>query len=196
MTKTCTFDEALAFLCENDDASEDELEEVIQNTENTSVDMKKVLLTLCYEMGLQRRSTGRRYNSLSGVGAETNRILNYGVRQKHCCKCTYYKHKKMDVPEHECATNFQGSSRAMGADLATELIADIDKGDDTHVENIVMDDDATTICRINNVLGRKVNKFSDIKHSTNAFKSKLWKINHKEMNKDVIAHFEKKNLCN
>ena len=136
-----TFDEALAFLCENDDASEDELEEVIQNTENTSVEMKKVLLTLSYDMGWQRRSTGRRYNSLSGVGAmvgaETNKILNYGIRQKDCRKCTYYKHKKLDVPEHECATNFQGSSRAMEADLAAELIADIDKGDDTHVENIV-----------------------------------------------------------
>ena len=159
---------------------------------STMTPKNKINLTVAYDMGWQRRSTGRRYNSLSGVGAlvgnQTNKIISYGVRQKDCRTCTFYKHKHIQIPEHECHANFEGSSRAMEADLAAESVTDIERNSSVQIQDIIINDDSTTFARLRNELDHEINKISDIKHVTNSVQSALYKIGNTKLSKDVIKH--------
>ena len=145
-------------------------------------------LTVAYDMGWQRRSTGRRYNSMSGIGVlvgnETNKILNYGVRQKDCRICTLYRHKNATVPYHDCHANFQGS---MEADLAAELVNDMARKDVTVVK-IIIDDDSTTLARLRLELDHDVKKRNDNKHVTKSVQCALYKIDDSSLTKDSIKH--------
>jgi hypothetical protein len=74
----------------------------------------------------------------------------------------------------------------MDADFAGELLADLENTENVHIDNLVMDDDSTTIARLTRDLGRDINK-----HTTNGVRSALYKLQHKEMTKDVIKYFFK-----
>lgn len=152
-------------------------------------------VVVSYDMGWQKRSSGRRYDSLSGVGAivgsKTKKILSYGVKQKDCRKCTYYKEKNKPVPPHRCFRNHSGSSKSMESALASELLTKMERDDNVIVQQIIMDDDSTTFSRISNDLGHKVEKICDIKHTMNAVQSALYKIKNKELTKDTIKYVMK-----
>ena len=101
-----TFEDALSFL-------ENEVDD-------------RVPLTLQYDMGWQKRSSGRKYDSMSGVGTmlgnESGKVIAYGVRSKDCRTCTVYSNANKEIPAHECYKNFDGSPRSMEADVAGEIV--------------------------------------------------------------------------
>ena len=193
-----SFEEALAVLCQEDDMDLDDFDNIVNSTTSTTAEMRKTLLTVSYDMGWQRRSTGRKYNSLSGFGAlvgnNGNKVLSFGVMQKDCRMCTLYTRKGLSVPEHKCHKNFDGSSKAMEPALAADLVQQLESNNNVQIENLIMDEDSTTITRIQETLGRKGNKWSDEKHVTNLFSNKLWKLKSKEMTADVITYF-KRTFC-
>ena len=92
-----SFEEALAVLCQEDDMDLDDFDNIVNSTTSTTAEMRKTLLTVSYDMGWQRRSTGRKYNTLSGFGAlvgnNGNKVLSFGVMQKDCRMCTLYTRK-------------------------------------------------------------------------------------------------------
>jgi len=57
-------------------------------------------LTVCFDMGWQRRSSGTSYNSMSGhaflVGANSNKILRRIVYSKSCCTCVRRKKRYIE----------------------------------------------------------------------------------------------------
>jgi len=72
-------------------------------------------LTVCYDMGWQRRSSGTAYNSMSGhaflVGANSNSILKRVVYSKSCCTCSRQNKKSKSK---EASTNVVGNPPLTG----------------------------------------------------------------------------------
>ncbi len=112
-------EEALEFLeCDESDLQL-EPQSHVQRDESTP-------LTIKYDMGWQKRSSGRLYNSQSGVGCaigqETGKVLDYGVCCKSCSKCTYWKSKGTEHPVHSCSKIFDGRSKAMEPHVAVQIV--------------------------------------------------------------------------
>ena len=121
-----------------------------------------------YDMGWQKRGSGRSYDSSSGVGTLmgnlTGKIVGCDIRSKVCRVSD--NHEGSHVPEHDCRRNWAGSSKAMEPDVAVSLVKQIqDKG--VNVGTIIMDDDSTTLSRITSALGKDVVKWSDLNHTKN-----------------------------
>ena len=71
----------------------------------------KVGLRVAYDMGWQKKSSGRRYDSLSGhcflFGLETKTIVGMKVFSKVCSVCDNKK-RNDPPPPHECPKNWWG----------------------------------------------------------------------------------------
>ena len=114
------------------------------------------------------------------IGAQSKKIIQFGVRQKDCRTCTYHKNKKQAVPSHRC--HFEGSSRAMEADLASDLVNKIHGTGTAELGTIIMDEDTTTIARIKSDLGKNIAKQSDIMHVKKHLMSSLYQLQKKKQN--------------
>jgi len=67
------------------------------------------------------------------------------VKSKICSKYKTGNRLGIDVEEHECQINFDGSSGAMKAEVALELCIQLHDGDyEAFLEFIVSNDDSTT----------------------------------------------------
>ena len=122
-------------------------EATINNYKHNSDD--KVGLTVSYDMGWSKRSSGSRYDSISGhaflVGRHSHKIVGVQVTSKKCKICSIAESKGLQPREHECPMNYKGSSKAMEADGALSLVTKLDKMTDSKVflEAIVTDDDSS-----------------------------------------------------
>ena len=172
-----TCEEALEWLEDNSCNDECDHVETVDNTDESTP------LAMSYDMGWQRRSSGRKYNSLSCVGtmigAKSKKIIQFGSRQKDCRTCTYHNNKKQAIPSHNCHKNFEGSSRAMEADLASELVKKIHNTGTAKLGTIIMDDDSTTVARIKSDFDKNIAKQSDIMHVKKHLTSSLYQLQKK-----------------
>ena len=106
-------------------------------------------LAVSYDMGWQKRSTGRRYDSMSGhgfmIGCRTGLIIGLDVRGKKCAKCHQANKKNLPVRDHKCPINYEGSSGAMESKVALSLTEQIFNNSNGHlyVKHLVSDDDST-----------------------------------------------------
>ena len=148
--------------------------------------------TFKYDMMWPKRGSGRAYNSLGGVGTmmgnKTGLVVGYDVMSKDCRICTTAKSKGTEPPPHDCTINFHGSSKAMEPEAAANIVKEIEqKGVD--VSTIIMDDDATTIARLRNVVDHEIVKWSDIGHTKKHLMDALFTLakKHSNMNGDVIS---------
>ena len=142
-------------------------------------------------MGWQKRGSGRKYDSMSGVGTMighyTQKIINCGIRSKTCRTCTYWSNKNVVPPEHDCSKNFLGTSKAMEADVGATLVKNIENASDKAVvRTMVTDEDCTTIARIRAEAGHEVEKWSDLNHLKNCVTNAIWKLN-KKFPKDLCT---------
>ena len=119
-----------------------------------------------YDMGWQRRSSGRNYNSMSGHGSifANGSLVAFGVRTTTCRICEVAAKNKKSPPIHDCRRNWDGSSKAMEADVAVELFKNL-KDNNSLVKNIIMDDDTTTIHHLRSEISHGLVKLSDTNHS-------------------------------
>ena len=106
-------------------------------------------LTLSYDMGWSKRSSGHTYDSLSGhgflIGGYSRKIVDAQVTSKLCSTCSSAEAKGVEAPTHDCPRNFHGSSKAMEAHGALSLVIKLDKKTDSkiYVEAFVTDDDTS-----------------------------------------------------
>jgi len=128
-------------------------------------------LTVCFDMGWQRCSSGTSYNNMSGhaflVGANSNKILRRIVYSKSCCTCVQWNKKGTSSPDdgeppstpdtsneilgelqndhkdHHCPHNFRGSSKSMEAHAAVACVTALFKTGIAYVFEIVGDDDSS-----------------------------------------------------
>ena len=94
----------------------------------TRVKNNKVKLTVIYDMGWQKRSSGRRYDSSSGhafiIGARIKGINEMVLYLKACRK--YYAAEKIgeEAEDPECPKNFERSSKSMEASEILKMVED------------------------------------------------------------------------
>ncbi|XP_062576921.1 uncharacterized protein LOC134267321 isoform X2 [Saccostrea cucullata] len=149
-----------------------------------------------YDMGWQKRGSGRAYNSKSGVGTlignKSGKICGFGVRSKDCRKCSFHTNMGKTPPEHKCCKNWEGSSKAMESNVAVELVNKIEK-ENVEVSVLVMDDDCTTMARINEEIPHPVIKWSDISHTKKHLGNSLYQLQkkHKNFNNNCVKYFQK-----
>ena len=87
-------------------------------------------LDVAYDMGWQKCSSGRRYDSKSGhaflIGLITNKIIGVVVFCKDCRKCMEAEKKGVPPEPHaNCPRNYNNSSKAMESDGAVKLVLQI-----------------------------------------------------------------------
>ena len=86
-------------------------------------------LTVSFDMGWNKRSSGNRYDSLSGhafyIGCLSQQIICAIVTAKQCRICSLNELKGIEPPEHNCPKNYTGSSKAMEADAALTIYEEL-----------------------------------------------------------------------
>ena len=106
-------------------------------------------ITVSYDMGWQKRSGGRVYDSLSGhgffIGCRSNKVVDLGVMRKKCSICTSINETINNIPPHKCNVNHTGSSGSMECALALDLTQKFHETTQNKaaIGQIVTDDDTT-----------------------------------------------------
>ena len=107
----------------------------------------KVKLTVKYDMGWQKRSSGRRYDFSSGhafiIGARSKGIIRMVLYSKACGKCDAAENRREETEEHEFPKNFEGSSKSMEASAILKMVEDAFYYHFFIIGVIVSDDDST-----------------------------------------------------
>ena len=116
---------------------------------NIPDEIKTVGLSISYDMGWQKRSTGRVFDSISGhafmIGCRTGKVIKYDVRQTKCKKCEAQNKHGTSPVSHNCMINWEGGSGAMEAGTALDMTVEVYNSMEGRVfiETIVSDDDST-----------------------------------------------------
>ena len=83
-------------------------------------------ISISYDMGWQKRATGRIYDSLSGhrffIGCLSKDVVKYGLTKKKCSACIFRNKLSLPFVAHQCLINWNGISGAMEASLAFDLV--------------------------------------------------------------------------
>ena len=107
----------------------------------------KVKLTVTYDMGWQKRSSGRRYDSSSGhafiIGARSKGTIVMVLYSKACRNCDTAEKRREEAEEHECSKNFEGSSKSMEASAILKMVEDSFYNRFFIIDVIVSNDDST-----------------------------------------------------
>ena len=122
-----------------------DFEEIMANCE----DIGNIKLTVSFDMGWQKRSSGSRYDSLSGhafmIGARTKLIIQCIVSSKMCATCLDAEDADTLPKPHSCPRNYTGSSKAMEPDAALAAYELLHQGTKGLVSlgHIITDDDSS-----------------------------------------------------
>ena len=96
-------------------------------------------------MGWQKRSSGRRYDSLSGhsflVEATTRKPVAFTLRSKFCLICSQQKDQSIPVRQHACTINHEGSSGSMEPLAILDMVVFMYEKQKVLVKTIITDDD-------------------------------------------------------
>ena len=72
-----------------------------------------VPLTISYDMGWNKRSGGRVFDSPTGhgyfIGCLIDNVIKMGVLSKMCSVCKQYSTTNKPVPSHTCRQRYEGS---------------------------------------------------------------------------------------
>ena len=106
-------------------------------------------ITISFDMGWQKRSTGKVFDSLSGhaykIGCHTNEIIGLAVKCKKYTKCRKANRLGTVAADHICTINWVGASGAMEAGVALEMVTAFtnESGGRLFIECLVSDDDSS-----------------------------------------------------
>ena len=124
---TNEFKENKVLKCKNGETINNILTNKNLTTQNDEI--PTIPIAVSYDMGWQKRSGGRVYDSLSGhgfiIGCRTGKVVGMGVRKKKCKICSKYNRDEIEIPPHNCQVNHEGSSGSMEAGLALDLIKEL-----------------------------------------------------------------------
>ena len=147
-----------------------------------------------YDMGWQKRGSGRAYDSKSGVGTlignTSGKICAFGIRVSDCRTCSNFETEK--TPSHKCSKNWSGSAKAMESDVGVDLIKSVEK-EGVRVKTLIMDDDTTTMAKVRRELDHTITKWSDVNHTSKHLTNSLFSLQkkHKCLSNIVIAYLKK-----
>lgn len=154
-------------------------------------------MTAGYDMGWQRRGTGRSANSLSGhgslIGYHSGKILAFGSRKMSCRYCEVADKQGKTTEPHDCRRNWSGSSKAMEPSLGVELLKKT-QSQNAKVKTLIMDEDSTTIAHVRRDYDADMVKWSDINHAKKCLSNAIYRIQpkyKKQLTPKVIKYFKK-----
>ena len=106
------------------------------------------LLTCSADMGWQKRSSGRRYDSLSGhsflVEASSRKPVAFTLRSKFCSICSRHNNDTgTPVRAHTCTINHEGSSGSMEPLAILDMVVSLYDKHRVLVKTIITDDDSS-----------------------------------------------------
>ena len=110
-------------------------------------------ISITFDGGWQKRSSGRRYDSLSGhafpCGALCGNPIGIALKSKFCRICARFTALGVSpIPEHaKCTKNHTGSSISMEADSLLDMIHWLFYSYKIAVEKVITDDDSTMASR-------------------------------------------------
>ena len=108
---------------------------------------KEVPLTVSFDMGWNKRSSGTKYDSISGhsflLGSQTKKIINHQCLSKVCSKCEIAKLNNVPPIDHECPRNHEGSSKSMECEAIFRMTKQSFYDHKYHISVIISDDDST-----------------------------------------------------
>lgn len=126
------------------------------------------------------------------VGTQTGQIVHYSVRSKDCRVCTTAAPRNMTPKQHDCYRNWEGSAKAMEAEMVTQMVKDVGEKGYT-VQAIVGDEDSTTIGRLRANVNEKIEKISDKSHIRKLLGNSLYalKKQHQMLTVKVIKYLQR-----
>ncbi|XP_061168272.1 uncharacterized protein LOC133177209 [Saccostrea echinata] len=131
-----------------------------------------------FDAGWQTRGSGCQYNSNTGhaslIGVHSGKVLEYDVRSKICRVCQYHFGRNETVPNHDCSSNWSGSSKAMEPDMASAMLNRM-REDGCEVQTIHADNDSTTAARLKNMFP-SLQKKQDKNHLKKNLTKQLYKL--------------------
>ena len=108
-------------------------------------------LDVVYDMGWQKRSSGRRHDSKSGhalmVRLKTNKIIGVILYCKDCHICIATRDRGEAPPLHpNCPHNYDGSPKSMESDGACKIVSEMfdNYNKKVYIKHFLGDDDSTT----------------------------------------------------
>ena len=106
-------------------------------------------LNASYDMGWSKRSSGHRFDSISGhaflIGCMCKKVIATQIASKKCSFCDSSAAKGNAIEPHDCTLNHDGSSKAMEAEGLLQILMRLnDKHEGkVHIKAVVSDDDTT-----------------------------------------------------
>lgn len=120
--------------------------EATKRMEKDCVRDGRVGIGVSMDAGWQKRGTGRSYQSLSShmlsIGCYTKGIVALVQFGKKCKQCEWIE-KSGVFKEHDCARNYEGSSKGMESKGALEMVTQIWETGRAWVNTVVSDDDSS-----------------------------------------------------
>ena len=116
----------------------------------------RVGLTVTYDMGWNKRSSGHIYNSLSGhafiIGAFTCRIIACAVFSKKCDICTKRNNTRVDIEESNSDKILDLTKEFDGCDASDESTSNMNDIDDVPESNDIAE--PTPLEGVNPTIGK------------------------------------------
>jgi len=104
------------------------------------------------DMAWQKRSSGRRYDSLSGhefvIGSKTRKPIMMCIKSKFCRICSLAKARDVVPRNHQCVINHTDSSGSMETDALVDMVHELDTKWKVHLSPTCTDDDSTMRARL------------------------------------------------
>jgi hypothetical protein len=107
-------------------------------------------LDASYDMAWQQKGSGHQYNSQSGHGSlfgrYSRKIIGLVIKCKLCCVCTSWKRKHgddLEVPDHHCWKNHDGSSGSMESSGAVQVIVEAFEKNKVVIKRLCCDNDSS-----------------------------------------------------
>ncbi|XP_062581909.1 uncharacterized protein LOC134243696 [Saccostrea cucullata] len=166
-----------------DIAAESMSDALQKELEMMNEEMNENGLVVAVDAGWQKRGSGKTYDSLSGhcsmVGPLSDKVLSYSLRSKNCRVCSVAESTNKNPAAHECSKNWEGSSKAMDADMVIEMVQDLQKSKGITIDGIIGDEDSTTIARLKANVNADIKKLSDKNHLKKLFTNSLFTLKKK-----------------
>ena len=140
------------------EALEAEIDATVQNKQNMTLEewlkipkdqRVPIRLDVSFDMGWQKRSSGKTYDSLSGhafmIGQATKKVIVQVVYSKACAICSDVEQLNKDPREHDCPKNWEGTPKAMESNTELQMchnLFDQNKGL-VYLGSITSDDDSS-----------------------------------------------------
>lgn len=128
------------------------------------------------------------------VGPLSGKVISCAYRAKDCRVCNVAEKAKKEPKPHECCKNYDGTSKAMEADMVIEMVKEVQA---THsgltIDAIIGDEDSTTIARLRASVNPEIEKLSDNNHLKKLFGNALYNLrsSHSSLTVTIIKYIQK-----